>query len=88
MGKLAALKEKHSFVRDVRGMGLLIGFELADNRSAALMQECEKNGLLVNSVRPNTIRFMPPLTVSNAEIDRAVEIFDRALSTVPAPKPA
>jgi predicted acetylornithine/succinylornithine family transaminase len=87
-GKLAALKEKHSFVKDVRGMGLLIGFEMADNRSAAVMQECEKNGLLVNSVRPNTVRFMPPLTVSNEEIDRAVDIFDRALSTVPAPKPA
>jgi acetylornithine/succinyldiaminopimelate/putrescine aminotransferase len=69
-------------------MGLLIGFEMSDNRSAAVMQECEKNGLLVNSVRPNTIRFMPPLTVSNEEIDRAIEIFDRALATVPAPKPS
>jgi predicted acetylornithine/succinylornithine family transaminase len=87
-GKLTALKEKHPFVREIRGMGLLIGFEMTDNRSAAVMQECEKNGLLVNSVRPNTIRFMPPLNVSNEEIDRALEIFDRALSTVPAPKPA
>lgn len=87
-GKLTALKEKHPFAKEVRGMGLLIGFEMNDNRSAAVMQECEKNGLLVNSVRPNTIRFMPPLTVSNEEIDRAVEIFDRALATVPAPKPA
>ena len=87
-GKLNALREKHPFVKQVRGMGLLIGFEMADNRSAAVMQECEKNGLLVNSVRPNTIRFMPPLTVSNEEIERAVDIFDRALSTVPAPKPS
>ncbi|MBI4305108.1 MAG: aminotransferase class III-fold pyridoxal phosphate-dependent enzyme, partial [Chloroflexi bacterium] len=87
MGKLIALKEKFSFLKEVRGMGLLIGFEMTDNRSAALMQECEKNGLLVNSVRPNTIRFMPPLVVSNAEIDRAVEIFEKALATAPAPKP-
>ncbi|MBI4219048.1 MAG: aspartate aminotransferase family protein [Chloroflexi bacterium] len=87
-GKLNALKEKFTFIREVRGMGLLIGFEMTDNRSAAVMQECEKNGLLVNSVRPNTIRFMPPLNVGNAEIDRALEIFERALATAPAPKPA
>jgi len=83
-GKLTALKEKHPFVTDVRGMGLLLGFEMADNRSAAVVNECRINGLLLNSVRPNTIRFMPPLTVSNDETDRAIGIVDAALSKVPA----
>jgi len=82
-GKLTALKERHSFATDVRGMGLLLGFEMADDRSAAVVNECRVNGLLLNSVRPNTIRFMPPLTVSNCEMDEAVSILDAALSKVP-----
>ncbi len=86
MGKLTALKEKHTFVKDVRGMGLLVGLEMSDNRSAPVVRECLDNGLLLNSVRPNTIRLMPPLNVTNAEIDQAVRILDASLSKVPAPK--
>ena len=84
-GKLTALKEKHAFVKEVRGMGLLVGLEMKDNRAAPVIRECLDNGLLLNAVRPNTLRFMPPLTVSNAEIDQAVKVLDAALSKVPAP---
>ncbi len=88
MGKLSALKEKHAFIKEVRGMGLLIGLEMKDNRSAPVVRECLDNGLFLNAVRPNTLRFMPPLTVSTAEIDQAVRVLDAALSKVPAPAPA
>lgn len=84
-GKLSSLKEKHRFIKEVRGMGLLIGLEMTDNRSAPIVRECLDNGLLLNAVRPNTIRFMPPLNVSNGEIDQAVKVLDAALSKVPAP---
>jgi predicted acetylornithine/succinylornithine family transaminase len=84
-GRLNSLKEKHSFIREVRGMGLLVGLEMKDNRAAPVIRECLDNGLLLNAVRPNTLRFMPPLTVSNAEIDQAVKVLDAALSKVPAP---
>jgi 4-aminobutyrate aminotransferase-like enzyme len=43
------------------------------------------NGLLLNAVRPNMIRFMPPLTTSKEEVDKAIDILDHALTTVPAP---
>jgi len=82
--KLEGLKKKHSFVTDVRGVGLLLGLEMSDARSAAVVNECRVNGLLLNSVRPNVIRFMPPLTVSDSELDRAVQILDAALTSVPA----
>jgi len=82
-GKLTALKEKHAFATDVRGMGLLLGFGMADDRSAAVVNECRVNGLLLNSVRPNVIRLMPPLTVSNDEMDQAVGILDAVLGKVP-----
>ena len=77
---LNSLRDKHDCITDVRGMGLLIGFEMADDRAPAVVQECAKNGLLINAVRPNTVRFMPPLTVSGDEIDSAISIFDSALS--------
>lgn len=80
VGKLNALKEKHNFIKEVRGMGLLIGLEMTKEIAAPAVRECLDNGLLLNAVRPNTIRFMPPLTVSTAEIDRAVEILDAALA--------
>jgi 4-aminobutyrate aminotransferase-like enzyme len=58
---------------------------MSDNRAAAVIAETVANGLLLNAVRPNMIRFMPPLTTSKEEIDQAIEILDKALSTVPAP---
>ena len=65
----------------VRGWGLLLGAQLnhgldaRDVAAAALAQ-----GLIVNAVTPTTIRFAPPLTVSDGEIDEAVEIMKTVLS--------
>ena len=66
-------------------MGMLLALELVDNRAAAVISETVANGLLLNAVRPNTIRFMPPLTTSRAEVDEAIGILDAALSKAPAP---
>jgi 4-aminobutyrate aminotransferase-like enzyme len=44
--------------------------------------EAVANGLLLNAVRPNMIRFMPPLTTSVEEVDEAVGILDAALAKV------
>ncbi len=83
-GKLKALGERHSFIQEVRGMGLLIGLEMSGDHSAGLVAECLDNGLLLNAVRPNMLRFMPPLNVSNEEIDEAVAILDGAMGKVGA----
>ena len=83
--RLEELQAKHEVVTDVRGMGMLLALELVDNRAAAVIAETVANGLLLNAVRPNTIRFMPPLTTSRAEVDEAIGILDAALSKVPAP---
>ena len=84
MGKLNALKEQHPFIEEVRGMGLLVGLQMSDERAGALVAECLDNGLLLNAVRPNTLRFMPPLNVSREEIDEGVSILDAAFAKVPA----
>ena len=84
IGKLNSLREEHSVVTEVRGMGMLIAVQMANDISADVVGECLSNGLLLNAVRPNTIRFMPPLNATESEIDEAVEIFSTALSNVAA----
>jgi acetylornithine/N-succinyldiaminopimelate aminotransferase len=83
-GKLNALKEKYPFIKQVRGMGLLVGLEMTETIAGPTVAICLENGLLLNAVRPNTLRFMPPLTVSNEEIDKAVAILDAALAKTSA----
>ena len=55
----------------VRGMGLLLGAECPDAKAAEAT--CRENGLLVNAVRPTTLRLAPPLTISSADVEAALE---------------
>lgn len=60
---------------DVRGRGLMLGVELAPGLDAkAAYVELLDRGLIVNAVTPTTIRLLPPITVSDAEVDEAVEL--------------
>ena len=79
---LESLKERHSFITDVRGMGLLLAMEFHDTISATVVSECNQEGLLLNAVRPNTVRFMPPLTTTIMEVDQGLERLGRALERV------
>ncbi len=81
---LGALGEKHSVVRGVRGRGLLIGLELNDAIAPDVVVNSVGRGLLLNPVRPDVVRLMPPLNVSAEEIDRCVEIIDAAIAEVTA----
>ena len=61
-------------------MGLLIGMEMNKDVSSEIVKICLEKGLLLNAVRPNMLRFMPPLNVSQKEIDVAIKILDESLS--------
>ncbi|MEJ5221699.1 MAG: hypothetical protein WHT63_06825, partial [Tepidiforma sp.] len=50
--------------------------------SAEVVDEARRRGLLVNNVRPNAVRLMPPLNVSDDEVDRAAEILEAAIAAV------
>jgi predicted acetylornithine/succinylornithine family transaminase len=68
-------------VRAVRGLGLLIAAELVDGLdAAAITRACLDSGLVVNAVTPTALRFAPPLTVSDAEIDEAVTLLAGVLA--------
>ncbi len=76
--KLNELKRKHSLIKDVRGMGLMVGAELKIE-GKGVYEECLKRRLLINCTQGNVLRLMPPLVVKEKEIDRAVEILDEVL---------
>ena len=79
---LENLKQKHQFITDVRGRGLLIAMEFSGDIAKSVLMACLDKGLLVNRLKPNTLRFMPPLIIGNNEVDEAVGILDTALSSV------
>ena len=68
MGQLRSLS-KQLGLGEVRGQGLLVALELGKPAGATVVDEALKRGLLINSPRPASLRFMPALNVSRAEID-------------------
>jgi acetylornithine/succinyldiaminopimelate/putrescine aminotransferase len=61
-------------------MGLLFAVEFASDAAAAVVSACNGAGLLLNPVKPNAVRLMPPLTVTKAEIDQALERLDTGIA--------
>jgi acetylornithine/N-succinyldiaminopimelate aminotransferase len=62
-------------VAGVRGRGLLLAAVLEDERAGDIAAACMDNGLIVNAVRPNAVRFAPPLTITADEVEEAVRRF-------------
>ena len=82
MARLNDLKKKYSFVTDVRGRGLLLAIEFDHEIGQDMLNACLENGMLVNRLKPNAIRLIPPLIIGNKEVDEALDILDKALSTI------
>ncbi|HEY7164975.1 MAG TPA: aspartate aminotransferase family protein [Candidatus Binatia bacterium] len=76
--RLEKLRDRFSFVRGVRGKGLLIGFEL-EMEGAKIVEECMKEGLLLNCTAYKVLRFAPPLTITETEITRGLDILEGVL---------
>ena len=85
---MRALEHRHPLVADVRGLGLLLGIELArDGRPAAheaerVMYECLAHGLSFKVGQGNVLTLSPPLIISIDDLDRAFEIIGAALAAV------
>jgi 4-aminobutyrate aminotransferase len=91
--RLAAMKEKHPLVGDVRGMGLMQAIELVRDRktkepapseAAAFMEACKRRALLIGKggLYGNVIRLAPPMMIDPAELERACDLMDQALDEV------
>ena len=80
--RLRAGLEAIPAVQSVRGLGLLLAAELAEGIDAKqVAAACLDAGLVANAVRPTALRFAPPLTVSDDEIDAAVAIVQKVLDS-------
>ncbi|MBA2938270.1 acetylornithine/succinylornithine family transaminase [Paenibacillus sp. CGMCC 1.16610] len=79
--KLHGLKEQYG-VTDIRGKGLLLAFDLPEPRGAELAAACLQAGLLINSSGPSTIRLIPALIVSKAEIDEMMTLLCNVMDRV------
>lgn len=76
--KLNLLKEMFSIIKDVRGMGLLIGMKLEKEPKNFQSMAFEK-GLLIATAGKNVVRFLPPLNVTKEEIDEMLTILEAVL---------
>ena len=77
---LSSLKANHEFITDVRAMGLLWAIQFNSDLSASVVAASNEEGLLMNPLRPNAVRLMPPLTVTEEEIDQALERLEAGLT--------
>ena len=79
---LKKLGQRFTFVSDVRGRGLLAAMEFRRDIAQSVVNACLEHGLLVNELKPNALRFMPPLIISNSEVDEALGILETALASI------
>lgn len=79
--RLLWLRDRHAVITDVRGMGLLLGIKLTV-KGAPIVDACMENGFLINCIQEDILRFIPPLIVTEKEIDALVECLDKILETV------
>ena len=82
LARLEEVKSRFSFVTDVRGKGLLAAMEFEGDISGQLLTNANAAGVLLNAVKPNAVRFMPPLNITPEEIDQGVERLAEALGKI------
>ncbi|GAE88661.1 acetylornithine aminotransferase [Acetivibrio straminisolvens JCM 21531] len=76
MKRLSELAEKYSIIQDVRGKGLMIGIQLSTDAAVEIRNKCFDKGYLVGSVGKNIIRMLPPLIVTEQDIDGMIDTLD------------
>lgn len=80
--RLEALADQHEHFTNPRGKGLFCAVDLPDGHSRdAVIKECVNNGLMILSCGSNTVRFRPPLTITQDQIDEGLDILEKAYKT-------
>jgi acetylornithine/N-succinyldiaminopimelate aminotransferase len=79
--KLQGLKEKYSFIKDIRGLGLLKGMVVETN-ALEIVQKAIENNLLILTAGPNVVRILPPLTVTKEEINEFIKALENTFQSI------
>lgn len=74
----ASLAQKYSFIKEIRGLGLMLGIEL-EVAGGGIVDACRDKGLLLNCASKTVLRLLPPLNVTREQVDEAVSIMDQVL---------
>jgi acetylornithine/N-succinyldiaminopimelate aminotransferase len=82
LSRLRAHQKGSRSVAEVRGLGLMIGIELGVPRAKAVFDRCLEDGLVVNAVGDTILRLLPPVIVTEKQVDEALAILERALRAV------
>jgi 4-aminobutyrate aminotransferase len=83
MGGLQGIAGRHPVIRDVRGLGLMIGIQFPDHDvMSAVEQTAFRKGLLVLGCGDDVIRMSPPLVIRRDQVDTALEVFEEAVAEV------
>jgi acetylornithine/N-succinyldiaminopimelate aminotransferase len=77
--RLEALQKRFSFIREIRGKGLMIGVELEID-GGKIAESCVEEGLLLNCTGYKVLRFVPPLTIKKNEVDRGLDILEKVFA--------
>jgi len=80
-GELETLQHKYSFVKEVRGIGLMIGMAL-DIPAGDIVKRGHELGVLLNATHDTVLRFVPPLIVSKQEINQMIKILDKIFAEI------
>ena len=75
---LFQLKERHTCVEDVRGIGLLLGMKLKFD-GASIVTQCMQRGFFINCIQDRILRFIPPLIIEKEEVDALITCLDEVL---------
>jgi 4-aminobutyrate aminotransferase len=91
LGRLKAMKERHTLIGDVRGLGLFLGIELvkdqktrerAAEEAEAVMYACLSKGLSFKITMGNIITLTPALIITQKEMDDALEIIETCIAEI------
>ena len=81
--KLIELQQKHSSqISEVRGEGLILGLQLSNSKKSGveIVNECMQRGAIINCTAGNVLRFIPPLIITNEQVDEVINILDAVLN--------
>jgi acetylornithine/succinyldiaminopimelate/putrescine aminotransferase len=81
MQRLAELQQRYAFIKEVRGRGLMLGIQL-DSPGNQFVTACLERGFLVNCTVDTVLRFLPPLIVTESEVDLLVGTLDELFAKV------
>lgn len=76
--QLETLQSKHTIIKEVRGKGLMLGVELRFDVFRIILKAAEK-GILILDAGRNVLRFLPPMVITKAQVDKAIAVLDAVL---------